>query len=58
MIALMKEKANEKDVVFIHYDEGSCKLIAEKGLTGKNFVRSGNSIYLWAFAENDKNMLG
>ena len=53
----MKEKANEKDVGFLHHGDGGVKAIIEKRITGE-FNKNGCSIYLWASKENDKNMLG
>ena len=55
--ALLKEKANEKDVGFLHFGHAGVNSIIEKNLTGE-FHKNGCSIYLWAAKKNDKNMLG
>ena len=55
--ALMKEKANEKDVGFLHFGHAGVNSIIEKNITGE-FHKNGCSIYLWAAKENDKNILG
>ena len=46
-LALMKEKANEKEVGFLHHVSQGVKAIIEKGITGA-FHHNGCSIYLWA----------
>ena len=55
-LALMKEKANEKDVGFLHHVSQGVKAIIEKGITGA-FHHNGCSIYLWANKQDDKNQL-
>ena len=55
-LALMKEKANEKEVGFLQHVSQDVKAIIEKRLTGA-FHPNGCSIYLWANKQDDKNQL-
>ena len=55
-LALLKEKAAEKDVGFLHHVSMDVKAIIEKNLTGQ-LHRNGCSIHLWATKQDDKNQL-
>lgn len=52
----MKEKADQKDVGFLHHVDGGVKAIIEKSYMG-SWHKNGCSIYLWANKQDDKNML-
>ena len=56
VLDLMREKAEEKNVGFLHHVDGGVKAIIEKNITG-HMSKNGCSIYLWAAKQNDRNVL-